>query len=342
MLIQTGSLRKEKYKMHKYYKIIAALFIISFLSAFAFSGTNSTEVVDRIVAVVNEDIISLSELSNAVQPYAEKIKSLGYPPEKERETLFRVREDMLDQLINQKLTDQESKKYNISVSDNELDNAIERVKEVNHFTDEDLRSMLAKEDLSIESYRNKIKEHLIRSKLLNYEVKSKIVITKDEIKSYYNRNIEKYRGEKKYHLKNMIKLFGLRVSDEEKQNIMLKMEEIYFKLKDGQLFEDVGKIYADSEFDIQSLDLGTFKYDQLSPEVQTAIKGLKAGEFTMVFETEVGYQIIYIENIEEKPDRSLEEVTPEIQEILFLEVVERKFESWIGDLRQKSHIKVIK
>jgi len=88
--------------------------------------------------------------------------------------------------------------------------------------------------------------------------------------------------------------------------------------------------------------LGIFKYDQLSPEVQAAIKGLKVGEFTKVFETEVGYQIIYIENIEENPDRSLEEVTPEIQEILFLEVVERKFESWIGDLRQKSHIKVIK
>lgn len=342
MLIQTGSLWKEKYKMHKYYKIIAFLFILSFLSTNTFSGPNSAEVVDRVVAVVNEDIISLSELSNAVQPYAEKIKSLGYPPEKEREMLFKVREDMLNQLINQKLTDQESKRYNISVIDKELDNAIERVKEVNHFTDEDLRSMLAKEDLSIEGYRDKIREHLIRSKLLNFEVKSKIVITSDEIKSYYNSNIEKYRGEKKYHLKNMIKVFGLRVSDDEKQSIMLKMEEIYYKLKEGQLFEDVSKAYAVSEFDIKSLDLGTFKYDQLSPEVQAAIKGLKAGEFTNVFETEVGYQIVYIENIEEKPDRSLEEVTPEIQETLFLEVVEKKFESWIGDLRQKSHIKVIK
>ena len=249
---------------------------------------------------------------------------------------------MIDQLINQKLTDQESKRYNISVSDKEIDNAIERIKEVNHYTDEDLRSMLAKEDMSIEGYRDKIKEHLIRSKLLNFEVKSKIVITSDEIKSYYDSNIEKYRGEKKYHLKNMIKRFGLSVSDDEKQNIMLKMEEIYDKLRAGQIFEDVSKGYADSEFDINSLDLGMFKYNELSPKVQEAIKGLKAGEFTKVFETEVGYQIIYIEKVEERPDRSLEEVTPEIQEILFREVVENKFESWIGELRQKSHIKVIK
>ena len=205
MRIPTGSLWRKKYKMHKYNKIITIIFLLIMLSTYAYSGTNNGEVVDRVVAVVNEEIISLSELSKAVNPYAEKIKLLGYPPEKEREMLFKVREDMLDQLINQKLTDQESKKYSISVSEKELDNAIERVKEVNHYTDEDLRSMLAKEDMTIEGYRSRVKEHLIRSKLLNFAIKSKIIITKDEITSYYNSNIEKYRGEKTYHLKNMVK-----------------------------------------------------------------------------------------------------------------------------------------
>jgi len=328
--------------MRKYNKIITFLLFLSLLSAYAYGGTNSTEVIDRVVAVVNEEIISLSELTSTFIPYAERIKSLGYPPEKESEMLFRVREDMLDQLINQKLTDQESKKYSISVSEKEIDNSIERFKEVRHYTDEDLRSLLAKENLSMEGYREKMKEQLIRSKLLNFAVKSKIVITRDEIKSYYDSNIEKYRGEKKYHLKNIVKRIELSVSDDEKQKIMFKMEEIYDKLKGGQIFEDVCKGYADSDFDIMSLDLGMFKHNELSPEVQEAIKGLKAGEFTKVFETEVGYQIIYIEKIEEKPDKSLEEATSEIQEILFGEVVERKFQSWIGDLRQKSHIKIIK
>lgn len=320
------------------YKIIIVLFYIVILNGYVYSA----EVVDRVVAVVNEEIISLSELSNALNPYAQRIKSLGYPPEKEREMLFKVREDMLNQLINQKLTDQESKKYSISVSEKELDNAIERVKEVNNYTDEDLRSMLAKEDMTIEGYRSKVKEHLIRSKLLNYAIKSKIIITKDEIMSYYNSNIEKYRGEKKYYLKNIIKRVGLNVSDDEKQNIRSNMEEIHDKLKGRKKFEDVIKDYVDSDFDIKNLDLGMFKYNELSPEIQEAIKELKAGDFTKVVETEVGYQIIYVEKMEEKQDKSLEEVTPEIQDILFGELVERKFETWIGDLRQKSHIKVIK
>ncbi len=327
--------------MHKFNSVLLLVFLI-FLSCYAYGETNGAEIVDRVVAVVNEEIISLSELSNAVNPYAEKIKSIGYPPEKEREMLFKVREDMLDQLINQKLTDQESKKYSISVSGKELDNAIERVKEVNHYTDEDLRGMLAKEGMSIENYRNKVKEHLIRSKLLNYAVKSKIIITNDEVKSYYNSNIEKYRGEKAYHLRNIIIRTGLGISDDEKQKVRLKMEEIYAGLKNGKIFEDVSKKYADSEFDVKSIDLGMFKYNELSPEIQDAIKGLKNGEFSKVVEAEVGYQIVCIEKIEEKPDKTLEEVTPEIQDILFGETVEKKFESWIGELRNKSHIKVIK
>jgi peptidyl-prolyl cis-trans isomerase SurA len=249
---------------------------------------------------------------------------------------------MLNQLINQKLTDQESKKYNIAISEKELDNAIERVKEVNKYTDEELRDILAKEDLSMEAYRDQIKKYLIRSKLINYAVKSKIIITKDEIKSHYDSNIDKYRGEKKYHLKNIIRLFVSGMSDDENQQINIKMENIYEKLKSGQVFEDVSREYDNSDSDIKSLDLGTFNYNELSKEVQEAVKGLKAGEFTKVFATEVGYQIIYIERMEEKPDKSLEEVTPEIQEILFHEVVETKFESWIEDLKQKSHIKIIK
>jgi peptidyl-prolyl cis-trans isomerase SurA len=328
--------------MHKYKIITAFLCFLSITINYAYCGANSAEVVDRIVAVVNEDIISFSELISAVQPYAEKIKSLEYPPDKEREMLFKVREDMINQLIIQKLTDQESKKYNISVSEKEIDNAVERVKEINNYTDEDLRSALSKDDLSMETYRDQIKKHLIRTKLLNYAIKSKIVITGDEVKSYYESNIEKYRGEKKYDLKNIIRMFGLTASDDEKEKMMSKMEEVYERLKSGQKFEDVGKEFENSESDIKSLDLGTFRHNELSAEVQDAIKGLKTGGFTKVFETEVGYQIIYIEKMEEKPDRTLEEVTPEIQEALFRNVVERKFESWIEDLKQKSHIKVIK
>lgn len=305
-------------------------------------GLFGAEVVDRVVAVVNEDIVSLSELTKAVQPYADKIKSLGYSLEKEREMLFKVREDMLDQLITQKLTDQESKKYKLSVSEKEINNAVERVKEAYRYTDEDLRSVLAGDNMTMEEYRNKVRENILRSKLLNIEVKSKIVITGDDVKSYYENHKDMYQGEKRYHLKNIIKKADSNLTADEKKAVLLKMEEIYAGLKGGQPFGKVSLDYSGDPYGIKSLDLGMFKTGELSRQVRDAIEGLKAGEFTKVLETEIGYQIVYMESIEEKPGKSLQEAASEIDEILFREIVDKKFLSWIDELRQKSHIKIIK
>lgn len=325
------------------YKKIILFSILIFLSGVHVYGELcGAEVVDRVVAVVNEDVVSLSEVTRAVQPYAEKIKSLGYSLEKEREILFKVREDMLDQIINQKLTDQESKKYKLSVGEKEIDNALERVKESNHYTDEDLRSALAKDNISMEEYRDKVKENILRAKLLNIAVKSKIVITRDDIKSYYENHKNMYQGEKRYHLQNMVKKADYSLGADDKKAILLIMEEIYTGLKNGRTFDKVSLDYSGDSYDVRSFDLGMFKPDQLSQQVQDAIKGLKSGEYTKILETEIGYQIIYIQDIEEKPGKSLDEVASEIEDILFREIVDKKFLSWIDALKQKSHIKIIK
>ncbi|MCJ7540219.1 MAG: SurA N-terminal domain-containing protein, partial [Desulfobacterales bacterium] len=103
-------------------------------------NARSAEIVDRIVAVVNDDVITLIELKGSLKPYMEKIRSLGYPPEKEQELLFKVRKDMLDRLINQKIEDQEIKRSKVEISEEQIDQTIERIKETNYLTDEQLRA----------------------------------------------------------------------------------------------------------------------------------------------------------------------------------------------------------
>ena len=120
------------------------------------------------------------------------------------------------------------------------------------------------------------------------------------------------------------------------------MEEIYTRLKNGQPFDKVSLDYSVGSYDVRSFDLGMFKPDQLSQQVQDAIKGLKSGECTKALETEIGYQIIYIQDIEEKPGKSFDEAASEIEDILFREIVDKKFLSWIDTLKQKSYIKIIK
>ncbi|MBA3037048.1 MAG: hypothetical protein FP814_11220 [Desulfobacterium sp.] len=331
-----------KSKLRTHSNCIITIFILAILqSGFIYKGLCMAEVVDRVVAVVNNDVITLNELTTAMNVYAEKIKSHGYPLEQERTMLFKLREDILDQLINQKLTDQEIAKYELTASDKEIDNTIERIKEAKFLTEEELRDLVAKDGLTFDEFRGKLKENILRSRLLDIKIKSKIVITKDDIKAYYESHKSDYMPKKKYHLLNIIKKVDSYADEDEKHEAMLVMEKIYAELIEGRLFEEVGKDYSELP-SIETSDLGTFKFDELSQQVQDAIKDLKQKEFTKTLENDLGYQIIYIKEIEIKPGKSLDEAYAEIQEIIFNNVTNEKFKLWIEQLRQQSYIKIIK
>ncbi len=298
-------------------------------------------VVDRIVAVVNEDLITLYDLNQAFQPYEANIRALGYSPEKEQEALFKLRADLLNRIVDRKLTDQAIKRNNIEVSEKEIDAALERIKEGRSLTDEDLRAGLAQQGLTMEEYRQNIKQQLLRNILVNREVKSKIVITEDEIKRYYDAHSEKYAGETKYHIWNIF----IRVPEFEngsaKQRALEKMESVATKLKQGEAFESLAALKPDSPMDPEGADLGLYRLEELSPQLQKAIKDMKAGDFSPILDTDMGYQIIYVQKIINSNPKSLADVKSEIQQTLYDEAVENRFQTWLQNLRNKSHIKII-
>ena len=320
--------------------IIFALLFCTFSFTLA-SRAESAEIVDRIVAVVNDDIITLFELNLSFKPYADKIRERGYPLEEESKVLFKTREDILNQLIEQKITDQEIKRFKLSIGEKEIDQTIERIKEANYYTDEDLRAVLAKDGLTMEEYRKQVKEQILRKRLVNLKVTSKIVITEEDIKSYYQTHKDKYGGENKYHLRNIIMKVSSLADEKEKLEVKARMDEVYAKLKDGQSFETMAMNYSES-LASEGGDLGLFGLSELSLQLQKEIKGMKAGEFTPVLYTDQGYQILFVQEVVDTSGKPLEEVSPEIERILFDDIVDKNFQSWLEDLRKQSHIKIIK
>ena len=321
--------------------ILGSLLIYTFGFAII-NRAESAEVIDRIVAVVNDDIITHFELQRSLRPYVEKIDGLGYTPEKKHQMLFKVREEILNKLVDEKIEDQEIKHHKITVSEGDIDQTIERIKEANYYTDEDLRAGLAMEGLTMDEYRDRLRKEMLRSRLVNIEVKSKIVITKEDVKSYYDSHRAKYGGEKQYHLRHIIMKVNLFADEAEKLNIKKSMEVVLEKLKEGEPFETVAITYSESPTASEGGDLGLFRLDQLSPNLREAIQGLEAGELTPVLDTDQGYQIFLVEEIVQASGRPLEEVAPEIERILFREVVNKKFQVWLKELRTQSHIKIIK
>ncbi len=299
-------------------------------------------VVDRIVAVVNDDIITLFDLNKTLQPYEANIEALGYTPEKKRETLFKLRSDLLNKLIDQKLADQQIKKNNIKVSNKEIDMTIERIKETRSYTDEDLRAGLAQQGLTMEEYRENLKQQLLRTNLVNREVKSKIVITNEEIEEYYNAHRDKYAGETKYHIWNIAIRFASYADEVKKQSARQKMEAILEQLQQGRTFESLAKETPIAPGMPEGADLGLYELGELSPDLQDVVGNMKAGQYSPILTSASGYQIIYIEETLTTDPKAMADAKTEIQDILFNEAVNNRYKNWLSELRKRSHIKIIK
>ena len=301
----------------------------------------SRQVVDRVVAVVNDDIISLYELNQTMKPFLDKIKSMGYSIEKERQMTFKVRAEMLHQLINQKLTDQEVVRNNLKASEAEIDSAIERFKELKLYTDEDFREALASQGMTYDNYRAKLRDQILRNKLVNLEGKSKIVITQEDIKAYYDEHMGEFAGEAKYHLRNIIMKDTSMGDEAERDAILDKLEEIRTELLGGADFKEMARIHSQSPFAQSGGDLGTFNLGDLSEEIREALQGLSTGDITPVLETDQGFQIFFVEEVISSQGKTLEEASDAIQEALYNEAANKKFEAWLEDLRGRSHVKII-
>jgi peptidyl-prolyl cis-trans isomerase SurA len=317
--------------------------ILLILLTFTAPATASaeSELIDRIVAVVNEEIILLTELETRMRPYAHQVRSQGFDPEKEKELLFKLREEMLNRLVDEKLTDQQIKRNDIKVGEAEIDSTIERVKQANRFTDEDLRLFLEKEQMTMEQYRQSIEEQVLRSRLVNREVKSKIVITEEEILAYYEDHPELYAGKIAYRLRTILMRPPAYATEKEKQAVVEQMQQIRARVEAGESFADLARIYSQSPTAADGGDLGAIEKEILAAPIQAALNGLQPGETTAVLDTDQGLQLFYVASVEEIDGKSLESVKEEIRQKLFKEVVDRKFISWLEELRSQSHIKII-
>ena len=303
----------------------------------AWVGAQQNQVIDRIVAVVNNDIITLYDLNRAFKPYEANIKALGYPPDKERATLFQVRSDILNQLIDSRLTDQKIKRDQISVSQNEIDIVTERIKEARSITDEQLREGLAAQGLTMEEYRKELESQILRTKLVNREVKSKIVITQEDIQSYFDSHAEEYASDRKYYLWNLF----IKASGPEKTEAFRLMSDTERKLKQGSSFESLVKELNEAGSPVKGTDLGLYRREELSEELREVVAKLKAGEFSGVLDTNFGYQIIYVQKIQSTAATAFETAQAEIQQKLYDEFVDNRYHDWLEDLRARSHIRII-
>jgi peptidyl-prolyl cis-trans isomerase SurA len=313
------------------------LFLILLLLFSAVSFGTSQEVIEEIVAIVNDDIITRSEFRAAYETNYQLIRAQFQGEEFNRE-LERMKKNLMDTLITDILLLQEANKLeNINI-DEQVRLFIDNIKKENNInSDEDLKRILKQQGISFEEWTRRLREGVMRDAVITSEVRRNIVIDEAEIVSYHKLHPEEFTEPPEFKLK-AITLTSGSGSDE---GIEAKKQEINSKIAAGEDFGALASEYSEGPEKESNGDLGDFKKGNLAKELEEPVENLKQGEVTPWIQFRNAWYLLKLVEKKEARLKPFEEARNDIERRLLAEKGQVKLEEFMKELKEKSYIKIL-
>ena len=276
----------------------------------------AAETLNRIVAIVNDDLVTLYELTQKIErttgSTVDNLKAA------DNEQFIELRRKIIEMMVDEKCAQEKIKELEIEVTSKQIDAYIEDMKKEQQLTQEDLVAMLKADGLTYEEYWDDVKKSFERDRLINDQVTGKVIIREEEIRRYYEEHSANFATEENVHLA------GMTIAS----NSTEEAEAVLARLKNGEDLEEL-------------IDLGTLKPDQMYPELKKVVDELNVGEVSDLIVRPNGIQIIRLLERQEKGVKPFEEVKDVIHSTLYEEEANRRYAAWVDDLRKQAYTKVI-
>lgn len=295
------------------------------------------EVIEEIIAIVNDDVITFSQYKAEEEGLYQMLKAQYSGEELEKQYAL-YRRTLLDRMITELLLLQEAKKSNFNVNE-QLKMWIENLKKDNNIdSDEELVRTMRQQGLDFEEIKRQMTDNLLRQNVLYAEVQSKIVVEDSEIVNYYKLHPEEFTEPVEY------KLRAIYVSAEGKgeEEVEAKKQEISQKIASGEDFAALAGQYSEGPEKESQGDLGHIKKGHLEKTLEQAVENLKQGETTSWLKVQRGWYILKLEEKKESWLKPFEEARKGIEEKFLKERSQGKIEEYIKELRERSYIKILK
>ena len=318
-------------------KIIMALALASLLGPAA-AVAGGQEVVEEIIALVNDDIITLSDYRTQFEMQVAQLRAAGLPPEEYDKQYAMIKKEMLESMITDLLLLQKGKELGLNVGE-QMKGMIQKIMEENNLASEaDLRRAVEQQGMPYEVWLKQYEEGMMRSGVLYTEVERAIVLDDAEIVQYYKKHPEEFTTPAEYKL-NAVYLASATRSAEEAETLKASVDA---KLKGGASFADTAAELSDPPMKEAKGELGTFKHGELDKTLETAVETLKAGEKSAWVSTTNGWYLLLLAEKKESALRPFEEARREVEDKLFNERRTVKGLEYIKKLREQSYVKVLK
>ncbi|MBC8207559.1 MAG: SurA N-terminal domain-containing protein [Desulfobulbaceae bacterium] len=297
------------------------------------------ELVDRVVAVVNDEVITLSEVNEEGQPFFKKI-STQVEAHELSEAIARAREEVLNGLIDKRLIAQEAAKLRITVTEQEVAAAAQRIRDQNGVDRDAFLAELDTMGLSEAGYLDNLKNQILQSKLINYEVRSKIVITDDQVLDYYDENYTRRVNSGGYYLLQMG--FSWNADKDERDEARQRADRVRNLVLAGQDFGELAEKFSDLPSAKDGGDIGEFQETDMAEAMRTAITPLAAGDISPIIEIGAGFQFFKLVSsrqggiVYQAPFESVQE---KIRKDLYEKQLTKEFDIWVKKIKNEAYIK---
>jgi peptidyl-prolyl cis-trans isomerase SurA len=282
-------------------------------------------VTDRIIAVVNTELIMLSELKAEVAGEERRLQGT-YRGEELQRRLHQVEYMGLTRMIERKLQLQTAKTKGVEVADDEVQRAAQELKRQGEKIDE-----------GNPDDKKNIKEQLLLMRVVDREVRSGVMVTESEIQRYYQSHQNRFLMPDEYRISQILILRKSRETDEEARE---RAASVSSALNQGADFAELALKHSDGPEATKGGNIGFVRQGELLPQIERAISGLEPGQVTPPIETGDGWHIIKLDEKRPQQFRPFAEVKSEIQTLVFQQKTEDVYQVWLADLKNKAFIEV--
>lgn len=290
---------------------------------------------NKILAVVNDEVVTETDLDAALSSSIDELKK-EYSGDELKAKTEEMRKELLKQMIEDRLILQEAKKDNITVDDFEVEQRLRDVK--SRFPSEDVfYAEVERSGVSTEVLKKRYRENIMMSKLVDHAVRGKVVVTPTEIENYYKKHAEELKAPESVHLRGIV----LRFDVESAEDVVKQKADDMVKLaREGRDFSELAKVYSQGAKAQEGGDFGFVEKGQMREDFEKIIFALKPGEVSEPAKTDTGYFIFKVDEKKESYVRPLQEARTDIEDTIYREKAQKRYQDWIEKLKRDAFIQV--
>jgi peptidyl-prolyl cis-trans isomerase SurA len=289
-------------------------------------GQAQGKIIDRIVAIVNTDVITMSDLDEMSRALRMQIQSIRDPIK--REEIYQEQMKIaLDELINQKLVLQEAKSKKIQAEEDQIDAQIANIINQQGSSEEQLQQYLNQQGMSMSDFRKKVADGITQQMVMQSLIGQQMQFSEQELKSFYVDYITQNKAS--YTVEGAHILISVLPNADAAQEAAAKQQcvELIQRIKKGESFEELAKKYSKSAGAEDGGNLGIIsRGGGLPPVLENAFLEMKEGEISEPVRSDFGYHILKVLSRKELPPASFESLKPQLEQ----------------ELRQKKYVETIK